>query len=883
MWRRPAAVLIAVFAAACLAALLVPPLRRPAPTATHGRLPHYGDMPAAPCPAAPSPPIPRTTPPAGASTAIPAVSLPAGTFVLFNGRRYEHTSDVSEALNSLQRRLALEPQVLALLGIAATPGPQLRRALAADGTTLLAYVPDYGWLARVRSDGIRRWQSHLTLVHGVDASCKLSPALFRATTCDMLPVYVHLCPDTRGDGLLALLRAAGMGTLRLCSAGSMRYIAGRVPTQDLKAFCDLVGPHPDVAFVERGAGARLLNNASARILQSGSYAGSTPFWDAGVYGTNQVIAVLDTGLDVDSEYYRDASGVLPPTNRIDGTNVNLTLRKVIAADFLYPGDDPANVTHWDNQGHGTRVAGHALGSLLSDPFGATVRNGMAPAARLIAQDAGFTGYDDCADLVGLGCPVTNFYPALQQAVAQGATIHNNSWGDREELTPCNTYTEPCRELDMTTWSNKEFLVVCAAGNDGGNDLVLSPSTAKNALSVAACNPGSGQETVASFSSRGWPNDGRLKPDVTAPGGVYVYSSSNDGNITTYNNGTSPGAGTSYSSPMVAGMAALVRDYFARGYYPTGAPVVTNAMAPVSAALVKAVLINSCVAMASASAAPPSRDQGWGRIDLSSVLPLTNATHDLAVEDRAAPFSASVDPPYTMYLDVTHTGTPLKVTLVWSDYPATAGAGKQLINDLDLLVRGDNWQVRGNAFSNGWSVEGGRPDRTNNVEQVLWHPPRTGLVEVAVHPHVVPQPQQDFALVVRGRFGTWDAERDDDADLLPDAWELRHYGSLTGTATNDVDGDGADSYGEFVAGTDPNNAHDRLAIVSAAPHPPQNMVLQWPGVSGRFYGVQSRTDLWRGAWGAVTNDISATTPLNTVTVRSDEAGRTFYRLRVRKGE
>ena len=100
---------------------------------------------------------------------------------------------------------------------------------------------------------------------------------------------------------------------------------------------------------------------------------------------------------------------------------------------------------------------------------------------------------------------------------------------------------------------------------------------------------------------------------------------------------------------------------------------------------------------------------------------------------------------------------------------------------------------------------------------------------------------------------------------------------------DDDGDGMKDFNEFVAGTDPNNAHDRLAIVSAAPHPPQNMVLQWPGVSGRFYGVQSRTDLWRGAWGAVTNDISATTPLNTVTVRSDEAGRTFYRLRVRKGE
>lgn len=803
--------------------------------------------------------------------------------MFFNGQRFAHASALSNALDRLETRLAQEPSVVALVGIAADPGPALRRALAADGTTLLSYVADYGWLARIHDNGIRNWQSHLTLLRELDAECRLSPALFEPTTCDALPVYVHLCPDAPGHGLLRLLRSARAGNLRLCTTGPGRYAAGTVPTRNLQAFRDIVGSHPDVAFVERGAGARLLNNDSVRILQSGTYTGSTPFWDAGVYGTHQVIAVLDTGLDVDSCFYRDASGVLPPANRIDGTNVNPALRKVIAADFLYHGDNPGVATHWDNEGHGTRVAGHALGSDLSNPLGTDAYNGMAPAAKLIVQDGGYTTLDNCADLVGLGCPVTNFYPALLQAVAQGATIHNNSWGDRENFFPHNTYTEPCRELDMATWSNKEFLVVCAAGNDGGSGTVSSPSTAKNAISVAASNPGDNQETLATFSSRGWADDGRLKPDVTAPGGWNVYSSSSDGSITTSNCTFSGGAGTSYSSPMAAGMAALVRDYFARGHHPTGQPVASNAMPHVSAALVKAVLINGCVAMTGASAQPPSRDQGWGRIDLSSVLPLTNATHDLLVEDGATPFHSSAAPPYRTYLNVTDTDTPLKATLVWSDYPAATGAGKQLVNDLDLLVRGPGWAVRGNMLEKGWSTEGGVPDRTNNVEQVYWQPPGTGLVEITVLPHLIPQPAQDFALVVRGRFAAWDMQRDDDADGLPDAWEIRHYGRLTGTATNDVDGDGADSYGELVAGTDPNDARDRLAISGAAPLPPDSMILQWPSVSGRFYGVRARAELVSDGWSSVTDDLPATAPLNTVTVRSDQAGRAFYRVRVRDGE
>ena len=69
----------------------------------------------------------------------------------------------------------------------------------------------------------------------------------------------------------------------------------------------------------------------------------------------------------------------------------------------------------------------------------------------------------------------------------------------------------------------------------------------------------------------------------------------------------------------AGFAALVRQYFTDGYYPTGAEVSTNGFTP-SAALVKATLVNSAIAMTGTGTTPiPSNCQGWGRVLLENAL------------------------------------------------------------------------------------------------------------------------------------------------------------------------------------------------------------------------------------------------------------------------
>jgi hypothetical protein len=145
-------------------------------------------------------------------------------------------------------------------------------------------------------------------------------------------------------------------------------------------------------------------------------------------------------------------------------------------------------------------------------------------------------------------------------------------------------------------------------------------------------------------------------------------------------------------------------------------VATNACTNVSAALVKAMLIDSCRSMSGVGPAP-SREQGWGRPNLSLGLAFTDSVQRLFVADVGPKFAGTPAQPFTAYLNVQSTNAPFKVVLVWTDYPGTPGSGKQLVNDLDLLVRTPAGSFRGNRLSGGVSIAGGPFDRSNNVEQV----------------------------------------------------------------------------------------------------------------------------------------------------------------------
>ena len=83
-----------------------------------------------------------------------------------------------------------------------------------------------------------------------------------------------------------------------------------------------------------------------------------------------------------------------------------------------------------------------------------------------------------------------------------------------------------------------------------------------------------------------------------------------------------------------------------------------------------------------------------------------------------------------------------MTLVWTDFPASSGAGSPLVvNDLDLEVTGPDGIFLGNNFTGNFSVTGGTPDRYNVVENVYIQNPTGGTYTVTVRGFQVPQEQE----------------------------------------------------------------------------------------------------------------------------------------------
>jgi hypothetical protein len=257
--------------------------------------------------------------------------------------------------------------------------------------------------------------------------------------------------------------------------------------------------------------------------------------------------------------------------------------------------------------------------------------------------------------------------------------------------------------------------------------------------------------MAGFSSCGPTSDGRIKPDLTMPGSNIV-SARNDTNVASNNCATTTMSGTSMASPAAAGMAALARQYYTGGFYPTGAAVAANAFTP-SAALVKATLLNSTQTMTGTGTGPvPNNCQGWGRVLLDDTLFFTGQARTLFATDDAGFAQGATGQTKTFTVQVA-AGQALRATLAWTDFPSTPAASVNLNNDLDLTVSGPSGTFLGNVFANSQSTTGGTADRRNNVEQVTILAPAAGSYTITVRAFNVPSSAQPFALVVSGAVNT----------------------------------------------------------------------------------------------------------------------------------
>lgn len=436
-----------------------------------------------------------------------------------------------------------------------------------------------------------------------------------------------------------------------------------------------------------------------------------------ITGEGQVVGVVDTGIDMKSCYFRDPSCETPYS--IDGSVINTNCRKVI--QYINFTDK----TDWLD-GHGTHVAGSVGGRSILD-YGDYARyNGNAADVKIAFFDIGSSESQPNGD-VKLKLP-TNYNTGMFQLIYKsGARVITNSWGNR-----ANTYDKSAEKCDEFMWEHPEALLIFAAGNDGClNDCansVSSPGTAKNVLTVGATlnSHQSWQaysipdvselyspSTVAGFSSRGPTSDGRLKPDVLAPG-WWVTSARADAGSTSESCHVSALRGTSMSAPVSAAFAVKVRSYFTQGYYPSGVKTPGDAFVP-AGSLLKAMLVHSAQRMEyimNNTAAGtkdttvwkyvedtitgyPSAIQGHGRVQMDKVLNFVEERSQTA--GRLSLFVVGdVDVGSPNYRAITNvaqidkrtlrtTKTNIRVTLVYTDKAGAPQASNVMINQLGVDV------------------------------------------------------------------------------------------------------------------------------------------------------------------------------------------------------
>lgn len=148
----------------------------------------------------------------------------------------------------------------------------------------------------------------------------------------------------------------------------------------------------------------------------------------------------------------------------------------------------------------------------------------------------------------------NWVAGAAFADSVGADVLNTSLGYTDFDDPSMNHT--WEELNgdstvITRGSNiaysKGMIVVNSAGNSGNDSwrYIGAPADGYNVFSIGAIN---GDGVIAGFSSHGFPWSEDIKPNVVARGsGAYVASASSDL--------VGPGSGTSFSSPIMAGMTA----------------------------------------------------------------------------------------------------------------------------------------------------------------------------------------------------------------------------------------------------------------------------------------------------------------------------------------
>lgn len=445
--------------------------------------------------------------------------------------------------------------------------------------------------------------------------------------------------------------------------------------------------------------------------------------------------------------------VLTGVNTVNGSPYNLdgtgvTVMVYDGGKIFAHGDLSGRLTIGPTDTSGTsNHATHVAGTVGGSGAGNANHRGMAPGVQIVSygfeQPGGLSQgflYTDPGDLLA------DYTAAITQF---GADISNNSIGTNTEPNgfPCEwqgNYGVTSGLIDAIARGStgNPFRIVWAAGNErqgsrcdieGYGDFYSTapPAGAKNHIAVGSVDADT--DLTSSFSSWGPVDDGRIKPDVSAPG----CQAGGDGGVTSLSSsgGYTTLCGTSMASPTVAGISALILEQW-RLTFPD--------LDDLRGSTLKAVLANSAEDRGNVG---PDYKYGYGSV--RAVPAVETVMNENVIEAEVAQGET-----YRFVVVIGAEDTELKVTMAWDDAPAAPNVSSVLINDLDIRVIDPN----GNTHL-PWTLNPASPDapavRTardgvNNIEQVYIENPIPGgyTVEV-VGFNIADGPTQGFGVASNG--------------------------------------------------------------------------------------------------------------------------------------
>ena len=330
----------------------------------------------------------------------------------------------------------------------------------------------------------------------------------------------------------------------------------------------------------------------------------------------------------------------------------------------------------DNAGEVSPHATMVLGSMIA--------KGIKANAKGVAYGASAISNDWSADKV-----------EVAEAAANGLLLSNHSYGIRPDFIPdwyFGAYIKVSQDWDNIMYNAPYYLMVTAAGNSqklkfndapvygkntDGFDLLLGFSTSKNGINVAAVdseidNKGNIKKaSVASYSSHGPTDDGRVKPDIAGCGAnIFSTQSTGDTSYDTY-------TGTSMAAPGITSAMLLLQQYYQR--------LNSNYM---KAATLKGLVLHSADDVAEAG---PDYKMGWGVMNAKKAAELiVNNEYSAIISEEQLKEGES----YSITVTARE-GEALIASISWTDpagnYVNTGdlnNATAALVNDLDIRITKD---------------------------------------------------------------------------------------------------------------------------------------------------------------------------------------------------